>query len=96
MLLTTPNYFGSLGLYRGYLRLLGRSYSEDGQPINRFTLLPLTVAWVKRAGLRVKVVDATGHYLLYPGRPPIELPRVDAVRLLRWFGLHSLVVAEKA
>lgn len=96
LLLTTPNYLGSLGLYRLYLRLRGRRYSEEGQPINRFMLLPLTVARVKRAGLRVTAIDAVGHYLLWPGRPPIEVPRLNDPRvLMRWFGLHSLVVAEK-
>ena len=96
LLLTTPNYLGMLGLYRGYMRLTGRKFTEEGQPINNFTLLPRTLAWVRRAGLRVKVVDGVGHYLPFPGRPPIELPVFNNPRWSqRWFGLHSLVVAEK-
>ena len=96
LLLTTPNYLGMMGLYRGYMRLTGRMYTEEGQPINNFLLLPRTLAWVKRTGLRVCVVDAIGHYLPFPGRPPIELPVFNNPRRLqRWFGLHSLIVAEK-
>ncbi len=34
LLLTTPNYVGLMGLYRGYLRITGRRYTETGQPIN--------------------------------------------------------------
>jgi SAM-dependent methyltransferase len=93
--LTTPNYLGPLGLYRGYARLRGRPYTEEGQPINRFMLLPRTCAWVHRAGLRIKTVDAVGHYLPWPGRPLRALPWLESWRSLRWFALHSLVVAEK-
>jgi len=96
LFLTTPNYLGMLGLYRGYLRLTGRRYTEVGQPINNFLLLPLTRAWVARAGLRVRLLDGVGHYLPFPGRPQIELPIFNNPRWLqRWFALHSLIVAEK-
>lgn len=96
LFVTTPNYLGALGLYRAYLRLRGRQYTEVGQPINKFMLLPLTRYWVKQAGLRVTAVDAVGHYLPVPGRPPVRLTLLDNFRLLtRWFGLHSLVSAVK-
>ena len=93
--LTTPNYLGPLGLYRGYARLKGTPYTEDGQPINRFMLLPRTCAWIRRAGLRVTTVDAVGHYLPWPGRPLQGVSWFDSWRPLRWFALHSLVIAEK-
>jgi 2-polyprenyl-3-methyl-5-hydroxy-6-metoxy-1,4-benzoquinol methylase len=94
--LTTPNYFGPMGLYRSYLRLTGRRFTEEGQPINHPFLLWQTVARVRRAGLEVLAVDAAGHYLPFPGRPPIELPALNHPRwLMRWFALHSLVVAQK-
>lgn len=35
LFLTTPNYFNPFGIYRGYLRLMGRPYQEAGQPINK-------------------------------------------------------------
>ena len=96
LFLTTPNYLGTLGLYRIYLRLRGRRYSEVDQPINNLTLLPLTRKWVANTDLQVQKIDAIGHYLPFPGRPPIELPRLNNPRfIMRWFGLHSLVVGEK-
>jgi len=94
--LTSPNYLGPLGLYRGYLRLLGRAYTEAGQPINRLTLLPRTRAWVRRAGLAVELIDGDGHYAPIPGRPPVAVAMLDRPRaIMRWFALHSLVVARK-
>lgn len=96
LLLTTPNYFGVYGVYRFYMRLTGRKYTEVGQPINNFMLLPLTRAWITSTGLRVTVVDGIGHYFLFPGRLPKEMPVFNNPRfLMRWIGLHSLVIAEK-
>ena len=96
LFLTTPNYFGTMGLFRGYLRLSGRPYTEEGQPINNFLVLPRTRAWVASEGLRIATVDAVGHYLPFPGRPPIEMPRLNDPRIaMRWVGLHSLIIAEK-
>ncbi len=95
LLLTTPNYLGPMGLYRGYLRLRGRRYTEGGQPICHLTSLPRTLTWMRRANLVVRAVDAVGHYLPWPGRPPIPIPSLDSIRPLRWFALHSLVTADK-
>ncbi len=96
LFLTTPNYLGATGLYRGYLRVVGRRFSEEGQPINNFNTLPRTIHWVKRAGLRVRTVTGRGHYLPFPGREPIRLAALERVRVFtRWIALHSLVVAQK-
>ena len=93
--LTTPNYLGPLGLYRCYARLRRRPYTEGGQPINHFMLLPRTCAWIRQAGFRVLRVDGVGHYLPWPGRAPFEWRRLEGVASLRWLALHSLVVAER-
>ncbi len=97
LFLTTPNYLNASGLYRGYLRLSGRRFSEAGQPINNLVLLPRTCAWVRRAGLAIRAVDGVGHYLpLVPGRPALELPALERFRgLTRWFAIQTLVLAEK-
>jgi ubiquinone/menaquinone biosynthesis C-methylase UbiE len=93
LFLTTPNYLGPIGAYRGYLRLVGRRFTEEGQPINHFLLAPRVRRWVRAAGLRIVLADSSGHYLPFPGRPPILL--VDRTRWLAPFGLHALTVAEK-
>lgn len=94
LFLTTPNYMGSVGLYRGYLRLRGRRYTEGGQPICRLTSLPRT--WLRRAGFGVRVVDSIGHYILRPGRVPYKPHGIERVERWLWpFGLHSIFVAEK-
>jgi 2-polyprenyl-3-methyl-5-hydroxy-6-metoxy-1,4-benzoquinol methylase len=95
LFLTTPNYLSLTGLYRLYVTLSGRTFTECGQPINNLTMLTTNVNWVIRAGLRVTAVDGAGHYLPVPGRPPVRIPALDSWRPLRWLALHGLVVAEK-
>ena len=97
LFLTTPNYAGPMGMYRAYLRVRGRRFAEVGQPINQLTLLPRTVHWVRRAGLRIERVTAEGHYLPWPGHPPRRLRTLDRVlpSILKWVAVHSLVVARK-
>ena len=95
LFLTTPNYLGPMGLYRIYLRAVGRPYTEEGQPINRVVMLPRTLWWVNRAGLDIVTVGGTGHYLPLPGVPWRRFPWVDSVPLAHLFALHSFVEARK-
>jgi len=96
LVLTTPNYLGTMGAYRGYLRLRGRPFTEAGQPINQFTMLPRTVLWLKEAGLRVERIRGAGHYLPVPGRSPLRLSLLDRAPGLKLFALHSAFLASKA
>lgn len=95
LVLTTPNYGNLIGIYRGYLRLTGRRFTEEQQPINRFTTLPRTANWLRRAGLKIQHLDSIGHYIPFPGRPPILIHMALDRPLLRWFGHHSLIVGKK-
>lgn len=95
LVLTCPNYLGPLGLYRAYLRLRGRRFQEAGQPINQFTLLPRTAFWLRAAGLSLDRVLARGHYLPFPGRPPLRARWLDASGPLNVFALHSAFRARK-
>jgi len=96
LFLTTPNYLGALGAYRVYLRLRGRQYAEEGQPINRWMWTPWTAWLVMLAGLRICEVDGVGHYAYVPGAPPRRIAFLDrARRLTKWTAVHSLLVATK-
>jgi hypothetical protein len=74
----------------------GRRFTEEGQPINNFLMLPLTQSWVRHTGLQLQAVYALGHYLLLPGKAPIEIPRLNQPqKIMRWLAHHSLIVAAK-
>ncbi len=94
--LSTPNYLSMIGLYRAYCWVRGKKFDEGGQPICQLTMVPKTRTWVKAAGLRVVETDSRGQYLPFPGRPPIRVNWLEHPHvLMRWFGLHSLVVGQK-
>lgn len=97
LFLTTPNYLGTLGLFRIYRRLVGRPFKEEGQPLNNLTMVPRTLHWLRAAGLVPRLVDAMGHYLLLPGRSrAIPIKALDGPRpVLRWLAHHQLIVAVK-
>jgi len=95
LFLTTPNYLGTLGLYRIYLWLSGREFSELGQPINQVTTIPRTLYWLAAAGLRTVRIRCEGQYLPFPRRPPVHLRRLEQFWPLKPLGLHSFFLAEK-
>jgi ubiquinone/menaquinone biosynthesis C-methylase UbiE len=98
LVLTAPSYLNATGLYRGWLRLVGRRYDEGGQPVATFTTLPRTLRWVRDAGLVEERVDGSGHYLPWPGRAPVRVDALDAAwarPVLRWLALHTGVVARR-
>jgi len=92
LFLSTPNYLNIWILYRGFLRLVGRRFQEAGQPINHLTLTPLTLHWVRRAGLRLESLDGRRHtFPIWPARPAIELRGLG--RWARGLAQQVLVVA---
>lgn len=97
LLVTTPNYFGGLGLYRWYRELSGKGFDETGQPINNPLKLKDRVRTLKKLGCHVETVDGCGHYLYIPRHNPIRMPWLDNPRfLMRWFAAHSLTVSTKS
>lgn len=56
LFLTVPNYLNLFALQRMYRRIVGRPYTEGGQPRNNFTTLPRVLVWVRGAGLQTVVI----------------------------------------
>lgn len=96
IIVTTPNYFGLLGLYRHYRELTGRPYTEVGQPINNPLTVKDRVRKLRKLGCRIDAVDGCGHYLYVPRRDPQRLAWLDNPRfVMKWLATHSLTVATK-
>jgi 2-polyprenyl-3-methyl-5-hydroxy-6-metoxy-1,4-benzoquinol methylase len=96
LIVTTPNYLSFVGLYRVFLRLVGRRYTELGQPINQPLTLVGRVLRLKRLGCRVDEVDGAGQLLPLPRVGTVELTWLDRPhRLTKWFAFDSLTVATR-
>ena len=94
LILTGPNYLNFVGMYRIALRLVGRRFTEIGQPINQPLILARQVRRLRRLGCEVVTVE--GQQLPFP------IPRYRTVMLparpqwlMRWFALNSIIVARK-
>jgi 2-polyprenyl-3-methyl-5-hydroxy-6-metoxy-1,4-benzoquinol methylase len=96
LVISTPNYFGLLGLYRTYRELTGRGFTEVGQPINHPLKVMERVWKLKQLKCKMDVVDGCGHYLYIPRTYGIRMTWLDNPRfIMKWFAAHSLTVATK-
>lgn len=96
LLLTTPSYLNSYGLYWIYLWLRGRTYGAAGvQPIDHAFFSVAVARRVRRCGFRIRSSEGFGYYLL-PARKRLEFiersPRFR--RWLKHFALHFAIEAE--
>jgi SAM-dependent methyltransferase len=57
LLLTTPNYLGPMGLYRGYARLMGRPYTEEGLSIAEVDAAGHYLPWPGRPSREIPAVS---------------------------------------
>lgn len=96
VVITTPNYLSLVGLWRIYLRLIGRRFDEVGQPINHPLFLLGRIRKLRRLGCRIDLVDGRGHYLGVPMYGTIVLRWLERPHAItKWFALHALTVATK-
>lgn len=99
LFLTTPNYANLMGLYDLYARVRHPNKHDD-QPFDRRQWIPQIRSFVSRAGWKIIHSDGTVHQLpIFPGRNPVELPRLESNRLVRKllspFAYHYFVICEK-
>lgn len=95
LLLTTPNYLSLQGVQRMYWKVTGRRWDEGGQPIANLTLLPRTVRWVRRTGLRIERLTGDVWAVPIGGRPRAFQPPDQYRKLAVPLAFHQLVEARR-
>lgn len=96
LIVTTPNYLSLVGLYRGLSRLVGKRYTEMGQPINQPLMLARQVRALRRLGCTIEAVDASHQLLPVPGLRTVRLRFLERPhRLMKWVEFNSLVRARR-
>lgn len=96
LILTTPNYQNFMGLYRIYLRLTGRRFTEVGQPLNKFVMFDKTIWWLKNAGF--EIIHSDSSNILYPSfikKTTITLDWRFPRFLTKRMGINSFFIAKK-
>jgi len=96
VIITTPNYLSLVGVWRVYLRLIGRRFHEVGQPVNHPLTLLGRIRKLRKLGCRIDAVDGCGHYLGVPMYGTIELRWLERPHAItKWLALDTLTVATK-
>jgi 2-polyprenyl-3-methyl-5-hydroxy-6-metoxy-1,4-benzoquinol methylase len=96
LIVSNPNYFDFIGLYRFAKWVSGRQFSEAGQPINKWTTLLGTVWRLKRLGCQIDVVDGTHFALPIPYWRALDISWIDHPHVVaKWVAHHGLVVARR-
>ena len=94
LLVTGPSYLNMLGLYRVVLRLVGRRFTEMGQPINHPLILARQVRRIRRLGCTIEAVEGGPVPIVIPKRGTFHVP-ARPQRIMRWFSHHAIVVATR-
>jgi SAM-dependent methyltransferase len=96
LILTHPNYFDFIGLYRFAKWIGGREFTEAGQPINKWTTSAGSVWHLKWLGCRIEAVDGTFFKFPIPYGGIFDMSWIDRPHAAaKWIAHHALIVARK-
>jgi ubiquinone/menaquinone biosynthesis C-methylase UbiE len=93
LILTCPNYFNFFGIWCVYRYLIGKPYTEGGQPYVNYLLYPRLRRWLRQAGF--KLISAETSNLVLPLRAHYHLFTNRLPRLIQWLGFRSYFILEK-
>jgi ubiquinone/menaquinone biosynthesis C-methylase UbiE len=93
LLLTCPNYFNPFGIWCVYRWLIGKPFTEGGQPYVNYVLMPRVYFWIKSAGFSVEEFSAAE--IVIPARVPKHFYDDKAPSWLRLFGYRTFYVLRK-
>lgn len=92
-ILTCPNYFNLFGIWCLYRKILGKPYTEGGQPFVNYILLP--VIFRKLSSLGFRTVHFHSSEFVIPARVPKTFYPKGTPALLKFFGNRTFYKLEK-
>lgn len=93
LLLTCPNYFNLFGVWCLYRWLIGKPYTEGGQPYVNYILFPHVYLMIRRAGFKIEKLSTSE--LILPARIPKTYFMNKIPWLLKPFGYRTFYVLRK-
>lgn len=92
LILTCPNYFNLFGIWCLYRKMIGKPYTEGGQPYVNYIQLPLIYAKIKTLGFVIKHFHSSEFVI--PARVPKTFYPITNPGMLKYFGnrtFYSLI-----
>lgn len=92
-ILTCPNYFNLFGIWCLYRKILGKPYTEGGQPFVNYILLPVIFRKLNALGFRISHFHSSEFVI--PARVPKTFYPKGTPAWLKFFGNRTFYKLEK-
>jgi SAM-dependent methyltransferase len=93
LLLTCPNYFNLFGLWVLYRKIIGKPYTEGGQPYVNYIQIPAIYGRIRLLGFKLAHFHSTEFVI--PAWVPKTLYSFGTPPLLKWFGNRTFYILIK-
>jgi 2-polyprenyl-3-methyl-5-hydroxy-6-metoxy-1,4-benzoquinol methylase len=93
LFLTCPNYFNPFGIWCIYRWLIGKPFTEGGQPYVNYVLFPRVYYWLKRIGFEITLYKSSE--IIIPARVPKHFWNSNTPLLLKPFGYRTYYILIK-
>jgi ubiquinone/menaquinone biosynthesis C-methylase UbiE len=93
LFLTCPNYFNPFGVWCVYRWLIGKPFTEGGQPYVNYILYPQVFSWLKRIGFEIAFYKSSE--IIMPARVPKHFWNENTPFLLKPFGYRTFYILNK-
>lgn len=93
LILTCPNYFNLFGIWVLYRKIIGKPYTEGGQPYVNYIQLPAIYGRIRFLGF--KVVHFHSTEFVIPARVPKTFYPFGTPSILKWFGNRTFYILQK-
>ena len=92
-ILTCPNYFNLLGIWCLYRKVIGKPYTEGGQPYVNYILFPAIYLKLKILGFKIQHFHSSEFVI--PARVPKTFYPDMAPSVLKYFGSRTFYILRK-
>lgn len=93
LILTCPNYFSLFGIWVLYRKIIGKPYTEGGQPYVNYIQVPAIYGRIKLLGF--KVAHFHSSELVIPAKVPKTFYSIRTPMLFRWLGSRTFYILIK-
>lgn len=91
--LTCPNYFNLFGIWCLYRWLIGKPFTEGGQPFVNYIVFPKIYYWLKTTGFTVSLFKSAE--ITIPARVPKHFWAEQSPYMLKPFGYRTYYILKK-
>jgi len=91
--LTCPSYFNPFGIWCLYRWIIGKPFTEGGQPYVNYILMPVVYYWLKRT--RFDILHFSSAEIIIPARVPKHFYNKRTPWWLRFLGHRTFYIAKK-